>query len=218
MATGDGRFVDSQGRDVPLERFQAIWCHQGDKIRQKGPLFEPQTVAALRQFVSQGHGLLLSGGAAALVAPLGLDKVRIQPESTGRDGAQAGLMPLDPTHPALAGLDLQDGVLWMSNALFPAFGRFRPESRPAQGLILAETPEGGPENPLVEYQLGTGRVLALAWRLDPLYGHAADGYRPELRAVGRQPRPLPGRCPHMAAAQDAGQRSPAAGPLQAHRA
>ena len=176
-AAGDGRFVDSQGRDVPLERFQVVWCHQGDKIEPKGPLFESQTVAVLRQFVNRGHGLLLSGGAAALVAPLGLDKVRIQPESTGKDGAQAGLMPLNARHPALAGLDLQDGVLWVSNALFPAFVRFHPESRPAQGLVLAKTPDGGPENPLVEYQLGTGRALVLAWRLDPLYGHAADGYR-----------------------------------------
>ena len=39
------------------------------------------------------------------------------------------------------------------------------------------TPDGGPGNPLVEYPLGQGRVIAMAWRLGPLYGDAPPEYR-----------------------------------------
>ena len=44
----------------------------------------------------------------------------------GHDRAQAGLVPLRADHPAFSGADLERGVLWMSNAVFPAFARFHP--------------------------------------------------------------------------------------------
>ena len=173
---GKGRFVDRQGRDVSLGRLRAVWCHEGDTPRADAPAFDPQTVKALRQFVDNGGGLWLSGGAAALVDPLGVDKLRVQAVRTAQDTAAAGLVPAAPGHPALRGLDLDRGVLWLSNAAFPAFAEFRFLGRPAKGTILARSP-GGPDCPLVEYQAGKGRVIALGWRLDPLYVHAPPAYR-----------------------------------------
>ena len=43
-----GKFRDRSGRDLRLERFSVIWCHQGDAAACSGPLIEAATVAALR--------------------------------------------------------------------------------------------------------------------------------------------------------------------------
>ena len=159
-----------------LEGFAAVWCHQGDTTQPTGLLFSAKTVAALSNYVAAGHGLLLSGTAVALVNALGVDTVRTAPAGFGCDRAQAGLIPVETGHPAFRGLDLDRGVLWMSSAVFPAFAEFHPTRSPPGGSLLAKTP-GGPENPLMEYRLGRGRVVACGWRLSPLYYHATRDYR-----------------------------------------
>ncbi len=174
--TADGRFVDDQGANVDIHQFGVVWVHNGHASPSQGPALDSRAVDALRRFVTEGHGLLLSGGATALVEPLGIDTVRIQPLDFGNDRAQAGLAPLDARHPAFQGADLERGVLWMTNAAFPAFAEFHPLSSPAKGMLLAQTP-GGPENPLIEYALGQGRVIVLGWRLGRLSGAAPASYR-----------------------------------------
>jgi formylglycine-generating enzyme required for sulfatase activity len=193
-----GRFVDRLGRDVPLERFSVIWCHQGDAAACAVPLAETATVAALGRFVQNGRGLLLTGVAAGLVAPLGVETLRTEPAVFGQDRAQAGLIPVATRHRAFDGIDLDRDVLWMNNAVYPAFAEFQPLSTPARGTLLARTP-GGPENPLVEYRLGRGRVVVLAWRLSPHYHISPASYRANFERLAknllaylgdsRQPRP-----------------------------
>ncbi len=151
----NGLFVDRNGRDVSLERFRAVWCHIGDTAQPQAPAFDPQTVAALRQFVSGGRGLWLSGRAVTLLESLGLDTLRAQVVPTAQDSAEAGLVPAAASHPAFHGLDLDQGVLWMSNAAFPAFAEFRLLSQPAKGMILARCP-GGPDCPLGRIPGGPG--------------------------------------------------------------
>ena len=85
MPAGNGRFVDCEQRDVSLDRFRVIWCHQGDRGTRKDRAWDPQIAAALRRFAENGHGLLLSGEAAALVAPIGLDTLRAQPVRADQD-------------------------------------------------------------------------------------------------------------------------------------
>jgi len=176
LPAGNGRFNDRRGQDISLDRFRVLWCHLGDTNRKKDRTFDSQTIAALRRFAESGRGLLLSGEAAALVAPMGLETLRVEPVRTAQDCAQAGLVPLDPHHPAFRALDLDRGVLWFTNAAFPAYSQFTLTSSPANGMLLARVP-GGPNCPLVEYRAGRGAVLVLGWRLAPLYGHAAAGYR-----------------------------------------
>ena len=171
--TGSATFVDRDGRPVALDQFAAIWCHQGDTAAVTGPAAEGQTLSALHQYVAEGHGLLLSGTAARLIAPLKAGAVQIKPLDFGHDRGQAGLVPVQLAHPAFRGLALERDVLWMSNAVYPAFAQFQPVGSPAGGILLARTP-GGPQNPLMEYPLGKGRVIALAWRLSPHY-HVAPG-------------------------------------------
>jgi formylglycine-generating enzyme required for sulfatase activity len=193
-----GKFVDRAGRVLPPERFAVIWCHQGDAAACCGPLADAATVAALSRYVQNGRSVLLTGVAAGLVAPLGLDTLRTRPVVFGQDRAQAGLAPIITTHPALAGWDLDRDVLWMSNAVYPAFAEFHLLSSPARGTVLARTP-GGAENPLIEYRLGRGRVVALAWRLSPHYHIAPASYRANfeqlvknlLAYLGSPHEPLP---------------------------
>jgi formylglycine-generating enzyme required for sulfatase activity len=170
---GGGTFVDRGGRPVALDQFAAIWCHQGDAAMATGPIAEGQTLSAMRQFVAEGHGLLLSGAAAGLIASLEPGTVQVKPLDFGHDRGQAGLVPVQLKHPAFRDLDLERDVLWMSNAVYPAFAQFHPAGNPSRGILLAQTP-GGPEDPLMEYSLGKGRAVALAWRLSPHY-HIAPG-------------------------------------------
>jgi formylglycine-generating enzyme required for sulfatase activity len=142
----------------PLERFPVLWCHQ-----------TTPSVDALSNYVATGHGLLLSGASVALVNLLGLDTLHTKPVTFGHDRAQAGLMPVAAGHPAFRGLDPDRGVIWMNNAIYPAFAEVGAE----QGSVLAN----GSVGPVVEYRLGLGRIIACPWRLSPLYFHASRGYR-----------------------------------------
>ena len=181
---GGGAFVDASGKPVSLDRFAAVWSHQGDQPAPSGPIAEEKAASALRAYVAEGHGLLLSGAAAGLVARLDAGAVQTKALHFGHDRGQAGLVPVQIGHPAFRDLDLERGVLWMSNAVFPAFAQFRPAAGAARGLGLARTP-GGPENPLVELSLGRGRAIALAWRLSPHYHIAPSAYRANFERLGR---------------------------------
>ncbi|MCX7005736.1 MAG: hypothetical protein NTY53_00500, partial [Kiritimatiellaeota bacterium] len=166
--------------DLKLDGFAAVWCHQGEATLATSLLFRAEVVAALSNYVAAGHGLLLSGTAAALVNALGVDKARYTPVVFGHDRAQAGLVPVAAGHPALRGLDLDRGVAWMTCAVYPAFASFHA----TQGTLLAKTP-GGPENPLLEYRLGKGRIIVCGWRLSPLYYDAPRSYRDNFeRLIG----------------------------------
>jgi hypothetical protein len=141
-------------RKLGVEKSSVIWCHQ-----------TTPDVATLSNHVATGHGLLLSGSAVTLVNSLGLDTLHTKPVTFGHDRAQAGLTPVDAGHPVFRGLDPDRGVIWMSNAIYPAFA----EVRFSRGATLA--------NNVVEYRLGKGRVIAFPWRLSPLYFHAPRGHR-----------------------------------------
>lgn len=179
---GDGRFVDRAGREVSLQRFDVLWCHHWHTIQQADLAWAPDLVEQLKKHCSGGRGLLLTGGAASLVSALGLDTVRADIMTAGQDYVQAGLAPLITEHPAFRGLDLERGVLWMTGAAFPAFARFETTSQPPRGLLLARTP-GGPEIRLVEYRLGQGRVVAMAWQIARLYDDAPADYRRDFEAL-----------------------------------
>ena len=112
------------GKELSLEGFAAVWCHQGDAPQTTNPIFHANTVAALSNYVAAGRGLLLSGTAVALVNLLGVDKIRTAPVDFGHDRAQAGLIPVESEHPAFRGLDLDRGVIWMSGAVYPVFAEF----------------------------------------------------------------------------------------------
>ena len=87
LASSEGRFRDEHGQEVALDAFPALWFHQGDSAEAAGPAYSPITIVKLRQYVAEGHGLLLSGAALGLVQPLGLE-----PFATRRSGPGAGAL------------------------------------------------------------------------------------------------------------------------------
>jgi len=178
----DGELVDVSGQPVRLDRFRVIWYHEAEQTRYPALLRHDRIQAVLKEFVHRGGGLLLSGNAASLVNTLQLDTIRVQAMQSDDDYGQAGLVPLAPKHPVFRNLKLDHGVLWMSNAVYPAFARFSPVGSSVQRRLLAQTP-GGPEIPLLEYDLGKGRIIVMGWQLGRLYAEAPEPYRQNFEGL-----------------------------------
>jgi formylglycine-generating enzyme required for sulfatase activity len=171
----EGRFLDPAGRPVP-GRLRVLWCHQGEP-EQRPLLADPPTIAALREHLDRGGGLLLTGAAASWLPALGLGAVGTAPLTFGNDRAQFGLIPEAPGHRLFAGIDLDRGVAWFDNAAFPTFADFEASGgAQGKGILLARNP-GGPPTPLLEIPAGKGRAIALAWRFSPLIDSAPRTYR-----------------------------------------
>jgi len=181
----EGKFRDAGGREVSLDRFPVVWHHQGDSTDQTGPLYEGATLEALRKYVGEGHGLLLSGAALAMVHTLGIETAPPRLGNGGRDNYLAQLIPVATRHPIFEGLSpsgVVDGFrVSITDAGFPAYSDFLGSGGPLGGTLLARVPSGA-ENPLVEYQFGKGRVIVLGWRL-PHYAHAANAHRANLERL-----------------------------------
>jgi len=192
---GQGRFLDEDGKAVSLDRFRVIWLHQGDATR----LAIAEDVAgldALRRFVAEGRGLFLSGAALALVHPLGIEPARPRLGGPGRDAYVAGIIPVATGHPIFEGLEaegiaLDESVggnprefsLRITDAGLPGFADFQGSGGPRGGHLLARA-ASSEENPLVEYALGEGRVMAMGWRLAH-YAHEKNAYRSNLERLTR---------------------------------
>ena len=41
LPAAEGKFVDTQGREVELAKYRVVWHHQGDSTAQSGPLYQP---------------------------------------------------------------------------------------------------------------------------------------------------------------------------------
>jgi len=173
----NGSFADSSGRTRNLNDFDVAWYHQGDAI-QRNHMYQGRSLAEIRRFAEAGHAVLLSGGALALVAQLQLEtQIRPQRHELGNWRDPAGMVPVERTHPAFNGLDSNAHTIWLSQGGCPAVADFY-WGGPAAGMILAKTPSG-PENPLVEYELGKGRVIVLGWHW-PDYADLENPHRDNL--------------------------------------
>ncbi|MEJ2703556.1 MAG: SUMF1/EgtB/PvdO family nonheme iron enzyme, partial [Sedimentisphaerales bacterium] len=173
----DGSFADSSGNARDLGDFDAIWYHQGDAIARNS-MYQGRSLVEIRHFAESGSGVLLSGGALAMVAQLGLEtQIRPERHDLGNWRDPAGMIPVEKTHPAFSGLEADGGIVWLSRGGCRAVADFY-WGGPAEGMILARTP-CGPENPLVEYVLGKGRVVVFGWHW-PDYADSENPHRGNL--------------------------------------
>jgi len=177
----DGEFVDGAGKAVSLGAFDVIWRHQGDSASVTGPMHGKKTLAALKKYVSGGKGLYLSGAALAMVQTLGVETARPRIGQPGKDSSTAGLIPLQTEHPIFAGLKASGSTIMLSNVGHPAYSDFHGSGGPVQGMLLARSHAGG-ENPTVEYKLGSGRIVAVGWRL-PHYANKSNPHRGNLEKL-----------------------------------
>ena len=177
---GDGKFVDAAGKAMSLASFDVLWRHQGDSKAASGPLYGKKTLAALKSYVSSGKGLYLSGAALAMVTPLGVETANPRVGGPGKDGGVGGIVPLRKKHPIFAGLKSGGRTVMLTDAGYPAYSDFHGAGGPAKGMLLARS--SGGENPLVEYKLGSGRIIAMGWRL-PHYANAKNSHRANLETI-----------------------------------
>jgi formylglycine-generating enzyme required for sulfatase activity len=177
LVDGKGGFQDPAGRTQSLESFDLVWHHQGDAITRTAMHGGPY-LGAVRRFAESGRGVLLSGGALAIVDHLGLEPdVRTQRRQLENYRDPAALVPVDRSHRAFAGWSEGDRVILISNGGCPAVADFY-WGGPAAGMVLGNTPEGV-QRPLVEYSLGAGRLIVFGWRW-PDYADLQNPYRANL--------------------------------------
>ncbi len=178
----DGAYADTNGTQRALGEFDVAWYHQGDAIRRTA-IYRDPSLAAIRNYAADGGGVLLSGGALAMVAQLRLEtEIRPQRHELGNYREPAGMLPVEDAHPAFAELTPEGRVIWLSRGGCRAVADFY-WGGPAEGMILAKTPAGF-ENPLVEYRLGKGRVIVLGWRW-PDYADRQNPHRDNLTRLTR---------------------------------
>ncbi|HNV21228.1 MAG: formylglycine-generating enzyme family protein [Candidatus Hydrogenedentes bacterium] len=176
-AGGETGFVDAAGQARDLAAFDVVWYHQGDDIARTA-LYSGTALAALHAYAENGGSVLLSGGALAMVAPLGLERqTRPQRHQLEHWRDPAAMVPVESGHPAFAGLQDDDGLIWLSRGGCPAVADFYWGS-PAEGMLLANSPRGV-HRPLVEYTLGAGRVIVFGWHW-PDYADAENPHRANL--------------------------------------
>jgi len=178
---GEGAFFDASGGARLLAAYGVLWYHQGDSIDHAGLAYHPKTLDALRTYVADGHSLYLSGAALSTVRRLRVEPIQPRRGGPGTDGARAALVPLCTDHPIFQGLSKDGRPVEISNRGFPAFADFHASGGPTRGMLLARTP-GGSENPLVEYELGKGRIVVMGWRL-PHYSYLDNPYRGNLERL-----------------------------------
>ena len=184
LVPSDGKFVDGQGQDVPLDRFQVLWYHEGDTSHPTA-VHGARTFPMLRKFVTSGGRLFLSGAGLAVVHTMGIEPASPRRGNGGQDAYFAQLIAVETQHPIFRGLSsggaLDAAPIPITDAGFPAYADFAGSGGPTTGMLLARA-NCGDENPLVEYQLGQGRVIVLGWRL-PHYSHASNAHRANLERL-----------------------------------
>ncbi len=194
LPTAEGAFADENGEAVSLDRFTVVWHHQGDRAEQTTAVYDLRAIQALRGYVASGHGLYLSGAALAMVNPMGIETAPARLGGGGEGEYLAGLIPTVSGHPVFErlerqGVDLPASVggnervssVPINEAGYPAYSDFHGSKGPVGGMLLARG-SAGAENPLVEYAVGKGRVIAMGWRL-PRYAHAENAHRGNLERL-----------------------------------
>ncbi len=167
---------ESPPRGSPRER-----GHQGDSADQKGPVWAPGTLGALRKFADGGGGLYLSGAAFSMIHKMGVERARPRLGPPGNDRSRAAMAPAVSKHPIFRGLAFSGGTVNLSDRGHPAYSDFHGSGGPASGMLLAKA-GGGSENPLVEYAVGKGRAIVMGWRL-PHYSNATNAHRANLERI-----------------------------------
>ncbi|HOH28728.1 MAG TPA: hypothetical protein PLC40_03550, partial [Candidatus Hydrogenedentes bacterium] len=174
---GAGGFKDNTGALCALSSFDAVWHHQGDDIART-PLHGGPGLQAIWAFAAEGGGVLLSGGAVGMMDYCGLEPhVRTQRHQLEHYRDPAFMVPEVPSHPVFAGLAETNGIIGLSHGGCPAVADFY-WGGPAEGMVLGNTP-AGVERPLVEYTVGSGRMIFFGWRW-PDYADLENPYRENL--------------------------------------
>ncbi|MCX6909995.1 MAG: hypothetical protein NTY01_18400, partial [Verrucomicrobia bacterium] len=174
-----GGWLAADGRVHAPEEFDVVWFHQGDDLA--AAKLDTAAGADLMAWLEGGGSLLLSGAAGRLLNDLSIETTPLRVLGATEVAHVSGIRVVEKHrgHPAFAGLDSTRPIMLTSkggNALADFHGTAGPH-----GELLANG--GGPgERPLLEYTVGTGRVISVGWRL-PDFTTATDAHRPNLERL-----------------------------------
>ncbi len=184
-ASSEGVFRDESGKEISLEAMPLLWYHQGDTKDPGGPAYSPITIVKLRKYVGDGHALLLTGAALGMVQQLNLETFGPRRAGPGSSPFTSGLKPEIVNHPAFRGLRsldyLPEKLFMLNDGGHGAFSDFYGTPGPSSGMVLARA-NSSSEDPLVEYELGRGRVIVLGWRI-PFYSYTNNPHRQNLERL-----------------------------------
>ncbi len=160
--------------------FSFIWIHAGDVPTVS---IKKSNLTKLKQFVESGRGLYLSGASWALLNRLGVEPLAMRSAGGGDDSVSAGIVPTGESA-LFVGLTRggkngqNPSVIYLTDGGYSAFSDFHGTGGPAGGALRAVSATGQ-ENPICEYALGKGRIVAVGWRLTN-YRKTENVYRDNL--------------------------------------
>jgi len=167
----DAKIVGRPTSKNDLLGYGVVWWDESHAPAIPPAFLEKATLDAFRGYVQEGGGLLLSNLAFHALFEMGVESG--QPRYFGRNDAS----PLDWTdiqitkgqekHPIFKGLKVENGVIqydiqgWTEGSDF--YSPAGPTG-PKDGKLLAQVVDGHPQtNPLVEYSVGQGAIVAIGW-------------------------------------------------------
>ncbi len=181
----NGGVICEEGPEGDLGQFEVLWIHQADEAVLPAAWQHPRFLRELWRAVWRGRGVFLSGAATLLLNELGWEPVKLRTLRAGRDDYQAAIIAEWATHPIFEGLEaypnLPGAAIFLTSGGYPASADFFQTGGPRRGLLLARA-HNHSENPLVEYKVGSGRAIALGWRL-PHFGLRTNRFRHNLERL-----------------------------------
>ena len=169
IADGKGRFRDSGGIEHPLTDFAVLWWHYSQTQNLPDVFLTDETKNAVKGYVELGGGLFLTALAVHYTFDIGIIKTKPRVFSPlGKNPPEIGVLPTDEgkKHPIFAGFDTSKPIFLCSMAQDGFTSDFMnvPELQEVGTVLATKTRGGGPgagERPVVEFNVGKGKILTL---------------------------------------------------------
>ncbi|MBR5710545.1 MAG: SUMF1/EgtB/PvdO family nonheme iron enzyme, partial [Thermoguttaceae bacterium] len=180
-----GEICAASALPCDLEKYDVVWAYQGDYgISQSSPMFSAAVKEALKKHLDSGKVAVLTGGAAALIGSLGTDEnpldLKTAPLTFGNDRSQTGYRPARVADPIWAGLEMDRGVFWFTNAAYQTFASF---SVTGANVTVFATNPGGAANPACVFTRGNGTAFAIPFQISPVYSEADSHFRRNFESL-----------------------------------
>ena len=166
-ADGNGGFTRG-GAAQTLDQYAALWMHHSASNATPDAFRSAETVAAVLEYLDAGGALFLSAQAVRYAADLEVESNGVprvfQPLGKGPPEIGVRAAEEQENHPIFAGFDAGEPIYLCSmdqpgfTADFHGFGGL-------DGTLIATKTRGGGagagERPIVEYHVGSGRIMTL---------------------------------------------------------
>lgn len=172
-----------------FDAFDTLLIYQGDEFIETTPLFGEAFQSAVHAWsaADSKHGIVLVGGAAALLDRFGFGPVAKTAITFGNDREQSGTMPVNSNSALWSGTQIDRETVWMTNAVYPAYDHVTSESndvvtlaRPTTGLSNGLLAALGPAD---TDQNRRAKIFVFPWSVNPLYLMAAEEFRANFETM-----------------------------------